>query len=526
MPTIKRIRNEPHSVVGDLIETSVPNVIARWLERVKEDQPKATRVHHGILVDHLPVFLAKLGHALATAGDSENVKREASEHGDQRWDNGWSITEVVRDYQILRFVLIEFLECELDRRLGVRESLVLNVMIDDAIAAAVTSFAASQASPGTVASATRSEALELLLNVLGVVGHEMRNPLSPLATSLEILRLVTDDPKKIEETRQMMARQVQILNRLVEDLMDLPRLARGKMSIVRERIDLASLVKACAEDRRGFLEEAGISLTTDVPSVPAWTHGDRTRLTQAFGNLLGNAQKFTDRGGKVEVALTIQESKWALISIRDTGLGIDKNFLPKIFEAYTQADQLSSNRGGLGLGLALVRGVVELHGGSVVVASEGLGKGATFTVKLPLFESAGEPLTDGVSESLPPVKSRRVLIIEDNADSAMSLKMYLELHGHTVAIANSGLVGIQEATRFRPEVVVCDIGLPDTDGYAVAAELRKIMAPPAELIIAISGHGSRKGPDGEPDPLFDFYLLKPADPARLASLLAADSRPK
>jgi signal transduction histidine kinase/ActR/RegA family two-component response regulator len=523
--TIRHLRAEQHVAIGDVIQRSVAELIARWAERAKAEQPTAARVHLDVLMDHLPAFLAELGRSLATAGDdSDRPRRQAGEHGDQRWDVGWSITELVRDYQILRVVLAEFLEESLGRRLAARESLVLNVAIDDAIESAVAAFAASQSTPGTATTTTRNEALELLLNVLGVVGHELRNPLAPLRNSLEILRIAGSDTVRVEKTRQIMERQLQVLGRLVEDLMDLPRLARGKMSIVRERVDLTRLVRASTEDRRRGLEAAGLALKADIPSGPLWMIGDETRLTQAFGNLISNAQKFTDRGGSVTVRLVVPATRRAIVSVSDTGVGIDVAVLPRVFEAYTQAAKIPDpNRGGLGLGLALVKGVVELHGGLVTAASDGIGTGATFTVELPLCETA-EPWHVAYSaDSMTLVTPRRVLIIEDNLDSAESLKLYLELHGHTVTVASSGQGGLEAARAVSPEVVLCDVGLPVMDGYAVAAELRRSVSPPPDLIIAISGGKARQGPDGEPDQVFDYYLLKPADPAQVARLLSAIS---
>jgi signal transduction histidine kinase/CheY-like chemotaxis protein len=522
---ITRLRSESQVAIGHVIERSTKEIISRWAERAMQEQPTAQRVHHDVLVDHLPAFLARLGRSLATAGDDSAAPlREAEEHGDQRWDNGWSVTELVRDYQILRVVLAEFLEEALDRRLESRESLVLNVAIDDAVAVAVAAFAASQTGPGTSPTTTRSEALDLLLNVLGVVGHELRNPLAPLTNSLEILRMAGSDPAQIEKTRQMMGRQVLVLGRLVEDLMDLPRLARGKMSLVRKPVDLARLVRTTAEDRRQGLEAAGLALLVDVPAAPVWTVGDEARLTQVFGNLLGNAQKFTDHGGAVTVRLAALADR-ARMTVQDTGIGIEPSVLPTVFEAYTQADgSLASSRGGLGLGLALVKGVVELHGGSVAAASDGPGTGTAVTVDLPLAEPASGP-TAYAPAGPTPVKARRVLIIEDNPDSAESLKLYLQLHGHTVAVARTGAEGLKLAAASSPDVVICDVGLPGMDGYAVAAELRRLLSPPPSLIVAVSGHGPRRGPDNEPDRVFDYYLLKPADPDRVSRLIAADSDP-
>jgi len=294
------------------------------------------------------------------------------------------------------------------------------------------------------------------------------------------------------------------------------------MSLVRKPIDLSRLVQGCAEDRRKNLEASGIALAVDVPAGPVWVSGDEARLTQVFSNLLGNAQKFTDRGGLVTVRLTTVSWR-AHITIHDTGIGIDASMLPRVFEAYAQADDSRDRgRGGLGLGLALVKGVVELHGGTVTAASNGAGAGALFTVVLPLAETAP---SDGADTSAAPttVKARRVLIIEDNRDSAESLKVYLQLHGHTVAVAHSGADGLKLAPAIRPEVVICDVGLPGMDGYAVAAELRKLTSPERALIVALSGHGPRRTPDNEPDKVFDYYLLKPVKPERISRLIAAFS---
>jgi signal transduction histidine kinase/ActR/RegA family two-component response regulator len=519
---IKHLRIEPHSAIGDVIQRNVAVVIERWAVRAKEEQPNAARAHHDTLLDHLPIFLAKLGISLSSAGDNaDQLQREAEEHGDQRWDSGWSVTEVVRDYQILRIVTSQFLEESLGRRVNSRESLVLNVAIDDAIAASVSAFVASQTNPATGANPTRSEALDLLLNVLGTVGHEIRNPLAPLTNSLEILRLAGSDASRVEQIRQMMDRQLRVLSRLVDDLMDLPRLARGKMSLRRERVDVVGLVRACAEDRLANLTAAGLSLTLDIPSGPVWVIGDDTRLTQAFGNLIGNAQKFTDSGGSVTVRLSALENRRIFIGVADTGIGIDPVVRSKVFEAYIQADQsLDRSRGGLGLGLALVKAVIELHGGSVAVASDGLGSGATFTIELPIAEpQASQP---SVAPAAIPARGqpRRVLIIEDNADSAESLQMYLEMWGHAVTVARNGADGISAASTTNPEVVICDVGLPGLDGYAVAAEIRRGNAAAPISIIAVTGHGPRLCPAGEPDKAFDHYLLKPVDPKEILRLFA------
>jgi CheY-like chemotaxis protein len=211
------------------------------------------------------------------------------------------------------------------------------------------------------------------------------------------------------------------------------------------------------------------------------------------------------------------------ILVRDTGIGIETNMLPKVFEAYTQADRsLDRSRGGMGLGLALVKGVVELHGGKVSVSSAGLGKGSTFTVELPLIPPMESTACNVSSNQPSTTKPKKILIVEDNADSAESLRLYLELHGHSVRIALSGPDGLKEAHAMPPDVVICDVAMPGMDGYAVAEQLRQIMDPP-QLIIAITGHGARTDSEGIPDKRFDYYLLKPANLDHLDRILSAET---
>jgi signal transduction histidine kinase/CheY-like chemotaxis protein len=524
---INKLRAEVQGEIGEVVERDAGIIIDRWAERARTEQANALRVHHDVLRNHLQGFLIKLGHSLSTVGDqSEEPRRIAWEHGDQRWDAGWSISEVVRDYQILRVMLVEYLEETLERRLESRESLVLNAAIDDAISSSVSAFLESQKNLGELENSTRNESLDLLFNVLGVVGHELRNPLAPLRNSLEILRMVGADAEQAERVRQIMERQLRVLGRLVDDMTDLPRLARGKMTLQRQRLDLAQLVRSCAEDRRKSLEASGLSLELDVPAAPVWVLGDETRLNQALGNLIGNAQKFTDSGGSVSVRLRVEDGQRAAIEVQDTGIGIESSVLSKVFEAYMQGDRsLERSRGGLGLGLALVKGVVELHRGSVAASSDGPGTGSTFTLELPLAEPSSPLGLAGAADArTSQSESRRILIIEDNVDSAESLWRYLELHGHLITVAGSGPDGILAAASSQTDVVICDVGLPGMDGYAVANELRRLPVPPP-LIIAVTGHPARLNANGRPDEAFDHYLLKPIDPDVILRLLA-DALPR
>jgi CheY-like chemotaxis protein/two-component sensor histidine kinase len=359
-----------------------------------------------------------------------------------------------------------------------------------------------------------------LLSILGVLGHELRNPLAPLGNALQVLKLSGGEPTVVERARLLMERQHRVLTRLVNDLLDLPRISQGKMQIRSERLDLGALVRDVVEDRRGAFEEVGVHLKVEVPTHPVITSGDALRITQVVGNLLGNAVKFTDRGGEVVVALKRHPSRpVAVLSVRDTGIGIDAAVLPKIFDAFVQAEHgFERSRGGLGLGLALVKGIVELHGGWVCASSQGPGAGAEFTVELPLINLPLENARNDEDRAAVPA-AKRVLLIEDNQDSAESLKEYLELLGHQVEVANSGPEGVQRAVAEPPDVVVCDIGLPGMSGHAVCAELKKLAALARTIVIALTGHPLDSNGNDESLNGFDLYLLKPVDPPRLAEII-------
>jgi signal transduction histidine kinase/CheY-like chemotaxis protein len=524
-----QLRAEPHNLIGAVIGRDAGIIVDKWARRAIDEQSVAKRVHHDVLLDHLPTFLWELGKGLADANPADSFRhcRPAGLHGDQRWETGWSIEELVRDYQLLRLVVIEHLNDSVDRALTMQEIMALGVYFDDAIASSVKAFLACSTSAVAaekkeVTTGTRSEEL---LSILGVLGHELRNPLAPLGNALQVLKLSGTEPAVVERARLLMERQHKVLTRLVNDLLDLPRLSQGKMQIRSERLDLRALVNEVIEDRRAAFEEVGVQLKAELPGDAIHTMGDALRLTQVVGNLLGNAAKFTNRGGEVVVGLSRHSDRpVAVLTVRDTGIGIDAAVLPKIFEAFVQAENgFDRSRGGLGLGLALVRGIVELHGGEVLAMSEGIGSGSEFIVELPLIEI---PPANGVKGEAPPTRSltKRILIIEDNQDSAESLKEYLELLGHRVEIANSGPDGLRLASAQPPDVVVCDIGLPAMSGHAVCAELKKLPTLSRTVIVALSGHPPEHVGTEEAKGNFDHYLLKPVDPSRLAEIIQREPK--
>jgi PAS domain S-box-containing protein len=357
---------------------------------------------------------------------------------------------------------------------------------------------------------------------LAMLAHELRNPLAPIRNAAEVLRRIgPDDHLHLRQARGMIDRQVAHMARLVDDLLDVSRISRGKILLRSQRLDLVLLVHATVEDHRSLLEGGGLSLVEELPDRPVWIVGDPTRLSQVLGNFLQNCHKFTNPGGRVTVHLRCEpEEGRAVLTVEDTGIGMEPDILSHLFEPFSQADRsLDRSRGGLGLGLALVKGLVDLHGGIVEASSGGKGHGSTFTVRLPLSREA-EDAAEPAPAASPGAKSLRILVVEDNRDSAESLGMLLELCGHRVELAFTGQEGLDAARRFRPDVAVCDIGLPGgMDGYALARALRNSEEAAHARLIALSGYGQEEDKRRAREAGFDEHLTKPVDPGILIRLL-------
>ncbi len=338
-----------------------------------------------------------------------------------------------------------------------------------------------------------------------------------------MLRARPGEAEAVEGTAALMERQVRHLTRIVDDLLEVARLSRGRTALRRERLDLARLVRQSVEDRRGLLESAGLTLEVTVPGTPVWVQADPTRMNQVLGNLLDNAHKFTPSGGSVAVKLSAEADE-AVLRISDTGIGIGPEMLPRVFEVFSQADRsLDRDRGGLGLGLSVARGLMEMHGGTIEAESEGIGRGATFTLRLP---TVPEPAALGSQPFPAPGRGGsglRVLVVEDNRDAAESLRMLLEVCGHEVSLAHSGPEGVTAARAIRPHVVLCDIGLPGMDGFAVAARLRKSAETSGARLIAVTGYGEEEDRRRAREAGFDAHLVKPVEPQLLLEHLTAQT---
>jgi PAS domain S-box-containing protein len=345
---------------------------------------------------------------------------------------------------------------------------------------------------------------------LAMLSHELRNPLAPIRNSLYLLEHAAAGSEQATRAKAVLHRQVGQLTWLIDDLLDVTRITHGKVQLRRERLDLNELAHRAAEDQRTGFVKGEVRLEVLPAEAEVWVNGDRVRLTQVIANLLQNAAKFTPRGGKATISSKSDAALGqAVLTVRDTGSGIEPEMLPRLFHAFTQADTtLDRSKGGLGLGLALVKGLVELHGGSVSASSEGPGRGATFTIRLPLdvFATHAQEQPGSGSGAAP----RRVLVIEDNEDAASSLRDVLDLEGHIVEVAYSGREGIAKARLFRPDVVLCDIGLPEMDGYAVARAMRADPELRRVGLVAVSGYTQREDVATSREAGFDAHLAKPA----------------
>ncbi len=362
---------------------------------------------------------------------------------------------------------------------------------------------------------------------LATLAHELRNPLAPLRTGLQVLKALPSPDARFAGLLGMMERQMGLLVRLIDDLLDVARISRGKIELVRQSLDLREVVEAALESCAPGIEAAHHAVVARLVPQPVWVHADRARLVQVVGNLIGNAAKYTPDGGCITVELQSQAAT-AELRVTDTGVGIEPEMLTRVFDMFTQVpNSVSRSQGGLGLGLSLVRRLVEMHGGTVSAHSAGASQGSTFLVCLPLLAlpASGEGASHGSSSAVRarPAVALRILVIDDNVDAADALCMCLQAMGHAARAEYSGSAGLQTAQALRPDVVFCDIGMPDLNGHEVAARLRQDPAHRGVRLVALTGWGSPKDRQVCSDAGFDAHLTKPASVDDIDRVLA--SRP-
>ncbi len=345
---------------------------------------------------------------------------------------------------------------------------------------------------------------------LAMLAHELRNPLASIINIAPILGRRAYEPSTVRQMSGVLLRQASHLARLVDDLLDVARITRGKIALRPQSLDVQEVIEHALDVARPLIAARQQSVTFDPPPQPLKVDGDPVRLTQVIGNLLSNAAKFSPDGARIQVSAA-QVDGAVQIGVRDEGAGIDAHILPHVFDLFVQGDQsLDRSQGGLGIGLTVAKRLVELHGGRIEVRSAGEGRGSEFMIVLPAGVLAGS------KEAAPatPITSRRILIVDDNADSAMSLSVLLEMEGHEVRSARTGTEALQLLERFDAHAVLLDIGLPGLDGYATADLIRQRRGPASPYLVALSGYGPPANPGG-----FDAHLMKPLELARLGEIL-------
>jgi PAS domain S-box-containing protein len=358
---------------------------------------------------------------------------------------------------------------------------------------------------------------------LATLAHELRNPLAPIRNAVELLRHAGENPAAMEEVRRIMERQVGQMVRLIDDLMEISRVTSGKLKLHKERVQLAAAVQSAVEETRSLIHDSAHDLTITQPPEPIFLDADLTRLAQIFSNLLNNAAKYTEKGG--HIWLTVERTgDVASVSVRDTGIGLSAEHLRHIFEMFSQVSPaLERSQGGLGIGLALVKGLVELHGGTIEAKSSGPGMGSEFVVRLPISPSpAQQPAGAKRAEGKPDSGARRrILVVDDNLDAASSLALLLKKIGHEVQTAHDGLEAVQAAAAFHPQIVLLDIGLPKMNGYEAAKRIREQSSNQHVAIVALTGWGQERDKERALEAGFDYHLTKPAELSALERLLEA-----
>jgi signal transduction histidine kinase/CheY-like chemotaxis protein len=358
---------------------------------------------------------------------------------------------------------------------------------------------------------------------LAMLGHELRNPLAAIANALEYVQIARDDPTSFRRAGDILARQVQMMARLVDDLLDVSRITRGKIELRKEVVELQAAVTRAVATVEPLIVARQHELVISMPDCPIRVLADPARLEQILANLLNNAAKYTDPGGRIRLEVE-QAGKTTEVHVCDTGVGIPEQLLPRIFDLFMQGDRsLDRAQGGLGIGLTLVRSLVELHGGQVEASSEGSGRGSDFVVRLPILvpETPAADPEAGSQECERKSDARRILLIDDNVDLTTTMSALLRLGGHEVSVCCDGPSGIEAATELQPEVILVDIGLPGMNGYEVASRLRQMPLFDRTMLVAVTGYGQADDRRRAREAGFDHHLVKPVFFEALQQLLAS-----
>jgi PAS domain S-box-containing protein len=371
----------------------------------------------------------------------------------------------------------------------------------------------------------KGEALEIAdrqkNEFLAMLAHELRNPLAPISNSLQLLKLPGLDRAVVKETAEMMERQLFHLVRLVDDLLEVSRIVTGKLTFQKEPVELASIVKRASEEAQPAIDARGHELMLSLPARSILVDADALRIAQVISNLLVNAAKYSDKPSRIWLSVERQADE-AVIRVRDTGMGIAPEVLPNIFNLFVQADNsLARSQGGLGIGLTIVKRIVEMHQGTVMASSAGIGQGSEFVVRLPISHAALPAAKAPVAAQKETATMRRILVVDDNVDAAITIRTLLKAWGHDVQAVFNGPAALEAVRNFRPEIILLDIGLPGMSGYDVAKHLRAEPSSHGVVIAALTGYGQESDRQRSFEAGFDYHITKPADPGVLEKLLAS-----
>jgi signal transduction histidine kinase/CheY-like chemotaxis protein len=357
---------------------------------------------------------------------------------------------------------------------------------------------------------------------LATLSHELRNPLAPIRYAVELISTQAD-PATTARARAVLERQLRQLVRLVDDLLDVSRITRGKMELRREPVEIHAALGSAMETAQPLVDSASLALSLAPAPGPVVVSGDFARLAQVFANLLNNAARYTDGGGRIDIRVAVEGGS-AVVRVRDTGIGIHADAIARIFHPFRRVPGAAGTRGGLGIGLSLVRGLVELHGGQVEARSDGPGRGSEFVVRLPLLDAERPRPARGPSVPGEAARGRRVLVADDNADSAETLAMVLRSRGHEVDVVGDGHAAVEAVRTLAPEIALLDIGMPRLDGYEAAARIRRAPWGDRTFLVALTGFGQEQDQRRAHEAGFDVHLTKPVDPDALATLVSRAGR--
>jgi signal transduction histidine kinase len=507
------IWNERFEQIGALIEQHADLLTDRWAERALQEQGHATSAYRKDMRDHLPSLLHAIGRALANPAEAVPAAHTmlALEHGEQRWQMGWNLPEVIRDYQILRLSIIEFLDETLESPLATREAMAVGLALDEAISASVIAYVGFQESQ-------LRDANRRLSDFLPVLGHELRNPIAAIFGAMEIVRLCRVNDQAMSDAHEIIGRQLEQVQRLLDDISDVSRIMRGQLDLQPIPLDVRELIRQSVEAIAPLMTEREQVVALSLPEQELLVNADAPRLRQVFSNLLSNAAKYTPAKGEIHVAAVRQKDR-IIITVRDSGIGIPPVALPHVFEMFWQGPDVRHQ--GLGIGLGLVSAIVGMHGGKVSASSRGAGRGSEFVVDLPMA-AAQRPTIDSPAPAVRAGTAElglRIMVVDDHLDSGQTLATLLERSGHELRVVNDAPAALEHAASFQPDIILIDIGLPGMDGYELAQELRRDGQFRATPLVAVTGYATDEDRRRTEQAGFDHHLSKPVDMQSLQILL-------